>query len=215
MRKTILVFRVSFRCPLKFLARSCNALEKMSWWSNTDWQSWQGWQDSWSQHRQRDPPTTPPKHTTKPEQLPIPQGGNTIVTALPASFSPDTYHFDRTEVNGFKFLKRVAPSNCAVKRQLAGRDPTRIPLHMLSWNGWMNPHARAFSNGRFVSLLFARSIKEASFLAMIQSQVRQANMDLDQVALAFCDSKGQSPPQTLMKIGQELAHGKAGLSYAF
>ena len=49
---------------------------------------------------------------------------------------------------------------------------------------------RALTHGRYVSINFARSIKEATFISYLVQHVREHKLDLDQIAECFCADSG-------------------------
>ena len=83
--------------------------------------------------------------------------------AYPEHFKPTATHYDERETFGTQFPKRIQPTQWAVKHGLAGRYVKSVTVPELAWMGWSNGHIRALANGRFVSLMFARSIREANF----------------------------------------------------
>ena len=73
----------------------------------------------------------------------------------------------------------------------AGRPkPEEIRLHELTWQGWLNHNLRALTQGRYVSINLARSIKEATFISYLLQHVREHKLDLNQVAECFCVDSG-------------------------
>ena len=88
-------------------------------------------------------------------------------TDLPKSFHSDRNFYDTNEVYGLQFPRQVQASSWAQKHQLAGRDITSLKLHELCWQGWNNFALRSLAQGRYASILFARSIKEATFMSFL------------------------------------------------
>ena len=169
-------------------------LLKMSWqsWDKSHWShygrksSWESWEDSqgWSQSQS---PRTPPRKT-RAEDYGSPQGRFSV--DVPDDFCQTKDYLDTREVYGLKFPKKVQPSAWAVKHQLAGREVTSIQLHEICWQGWNNYSLRALAQGRYVSVNFARSIKEATFISFMLQKIRESKLDLDEIALAFCVQNG-------------------------
>ena len=60
------------------------------------------------------------------------------------------------------FPRKVHPSAWATKHGLAGRNIEDIQLHELSWQALL---LRALAQGRYVSINFTRSVKEAIFVS--------------------------------------------------
>ena len=167
----------------------------MSWqsWDKSDWSqygrksSWESWEDSqgWSQS-----PRTPPRKT-RAEDYGSPQGSASRFSVdVPDDFCQTKDFLDTREVYGLKFPKKIQPSAWAVKHQLAGREVTSIQLHEICWQGWNNYSLRALAQGRYVSVSFARSIKEATFISFILQKIRESKLDLDELALAYCVQNG-------------------------
>ena len=65
-----------------------------------------------------------------------------------------------------------------MKQQLAGREVTSIQLHEICWQGWNNYSLRALAQGRYVSVNFARSIKEATFISFMLQKIRESRGEL-------------------------------------
>ena len=169
----------------------------MSWqsWDKSDWShygrqsSWESWEDSqgWSQSQS---PRTPPRKT-KAEDYGSPQGSASRFSVdVPDDFCQTRDYLDTREVYGLKFPKKIQPSAWAIKHQLAGREVTSIQLHEICWQGWNNYSLRALAQGRYVSVNFARSIKEATFISFMLQKIRESKLDLDEIALAFCVQNG-------------------------
>ena len=83
---------------------------------------------------------------------------------------------------------------------LAGRDVKSVMVPELAWMGWSNGHTRALANGRFVSLMFARSIREANFMSLMQSKIKDKQWDLDQLASKYCEERGFAPPSESSEV---------------
>ena len=72
----------------------------------------------------------------------------------------------------------------------SGRNLEEICLHELTWQGWSNHNLCALTQGRYMSINFARSIKEASFISFLLQHVREHKLDLDQIAECFRADSG-------------------------
>ena len=183
----------------------------MSWqsWDKSDWShygrksSWESWEDSqgWSQSQS---PRTPPRKT-RAEEYGSPQGSASRFSVdVPDDFCQTKDYLDTREVYGLKFPKKIQPSSWAVKHQLAGREVTSIQLHEICWQGWNNYSLRALAQGRYVSVNFARSIKEATFISFMLQKIRESKLDLDEIAHAFCIQNG-----TTVDVSEPEAHQKS------
>ena len=167
----------------------------MSWqsWDKSDWSqygrrsSWESWDDSqgWSQS-----PRTPPRKA-KAEDYGSPQGSASRFSVdVPGEFCQTRDFLDTREVYGLKFPKKIQPSAWAMKHQLAGREVTSIQLREICWQGWNNYSLRALAQGRYVSVNFARSIEEATFISFMLQKIRESKLDLDSIAENFCTQSG-------------------------
>ena len=88
------------------------------------------------------------------------------------------------------FPRTIQASAWATKHGLAGRNLEEIRLHELTWQGCSNHNLRGLTQGRYVSINFARSIKEATFILLLLQHVREHKLDLDQIAECFCVDSG-------------------------
>ena len=186
----------------------------MSWqsWDKSDWShygrksSWESWEDSqgWSQSQS---PRTPPRKT-RAEEYGSPQGSASRFSVdVPDDFCQTKDYLDTREVYGLKFPKKVQPSAWAVKHQLAGREVTSIQLHEICWQGWNNYSLRALAQGRYVSVNFARSIKEATFISFMLQKIRESKLDLDEIALgATVDVSEPEAQQKCVRMRHFCAH---------
>ena len=163
----------------------------MSWnqW-HSDQSSWPSWGQNWSSQSGWQAPSTPPKKPSKEHVEDGPEGSAKSNLRLPASFNP-AKEFDETqEVFGLTIPRKIQASAWATKHGLAGRNLEEIRLHELTWQGWSNHNLRALTQGRYVSINFARSINEATFISYLLQHVREHKLDLDQVAECFCVDSG-------------------------
>ena len=103
---------------------------------------------------------------------------------------PTRTFYDTQQVFGLTFPSKIQASAWATKHGLAGRNLEEIRLHELTWQGWSNHNLRALTQGRYVSINFARSIKEATFISFRLQHVREHKLDLDQIAACFCADSG-------------------------
>ena len=100
-------------------------------------------------------------------------------------------HFSRSlditmEVFGLKFPSKILPTAWASQHSFAGRDIREVSLHEVCYKGLDNDHLRSFANGRYLNVIFARSIKESVFSQTVLTAVRESKLDLDQAAASFC-----------------------------
>ena len=160
----------------------------------TSWRGGSGPYDSW--HARHYNINTPPQaqHTRTPhqhgEEPPSPQGTKRYDRDLPSTFQPDSQHFDTKQQFGLMFPRHITATAWSQKYQLAGRSIETIHLHELVYMGWSNWNIRALANGKFTSLVFARSIKESIFFHHLSIKLRDEHVDLDDIAAAHCDQQG-------------------------
>ena len=126
-------------------------------------------------------------------------------TNLPKAFHSDRNFYNTNEAYGLQFPRLVQASSWAQKHQLAGRDITSIKLHELRWQGWNNFALRSLAQGRYASILFARSIKEATFMSFLSQKFRESKSDLDQFAEVYCDQQGITADSSLNESAQKSA----------
>ena len=153
---------------------------------------------------------TPPRaqhtatHTQNWEEPPSPHGTKHYDRDLPNTFKPDNNHLDTKQQFGLLFPRQITATAWSQKYHLAGRPVETIPLHELAYMGWSNWNLRALANGKFTSIVFARSIKESIFFHHLSLKLRDQHMDLDEVAAAYCDQQGititDPDPTQLKKI---------------
>ena len=67
----------------------------------------------------------------------------------------------------------------------------------LSWQGWQNYQLRNLAHGRFSTIVWARSIREANFLTTLQSQLRKKGFDLDVLAEQYAKQQQLAPSSNL------------------
>ena len=136
-------------------------------------------------------------------------------TDLPQSFHSDRNFYDTNEVYGLQFPRQVQASSWAQKHQLAGRDITSLKLHELCWQGWNNFALRSLAQGRYKSILFARSIKEATFMSFLMQKFRESKADLDQLAYLYCEQQGLVVDSSLNEPAQKSAKMKHFCDFIF
>ena len=150
--------------------------------------------DSWhsKQYQVNTPPRAYQAHTQHQQwnEPPSPQGTKRYDRNLPSSFQPDNEHFDTKHQYGLTFPRQVTATAWSQRYQLAGRPIESVHLHELAYMGWSNWNLRALANGKFTSIVFARSIKESIFFHHLSVKLRDEHIDLDDVAAAYCDQQG-------------------------
>ena len=129
--------------------------------------------------------------------LASPQGEARQSNTLPDTFHPTQTFFDSNEVFGVKFHRQIPATAWAVRHGFAGRSITDIQLQELAFRGWEKNNLRCLSAGRYASILFARSIREAVFASSLLSKLREGKVDLDQVAAQFFQDTQKSLPSDL------------------
>ena len=97
---------------------------------------------------------------------------------------PTREFYDTQEIFGPTFPRKIQASAWATKHGPAGRNLEEIRLHELTWQGW------SITQGRYVSINFARSIKEATFISYLLQHVREHKLDLGQIAECFSADSG-------------------------
>ena len=102
------------------------------------------------------------------------------------------HHFSRSlgfhdiyEVFGLKFPSKILPTTWASQHSFAGRDIREISLYEVCYKGLDNYYLRSFANGRYLNVIFVRSIKESVFSQIVLTEVRESKLDLDQTAASF------------------------------
>ena len=174
-------------------------------WTQEEWDAWK--QGTWGQQTAASPATPP--SWTKPKDFGSPHGpSDKHDTNLPKTFHSDRNFYDTNEVYGLQFPRQVQASSWAQKHQLAGRDITSLKLHELCWQGWNNFALRSLAQGRYASILFARSIKEATFMSFLMQKFRESKADLDQFAHVYCDQQGLTVDSSLSESAQKSAKMK-------
>ena len=174
-------------------------------WTQEEWDAWK--QGTWGQQTAASPATPP--SWTKPKDFGSPHGpSDKHDTNLPKTFHSDRNFYDTNEVYGLQFPRQVQASSWAQKHQLAGRDITSLKLHELCWQGWNNFALRSLAQGRYASILFARSIKEATFMSFLMQKFRESKADLDQFAQVYCDQQGLTVDSSLSESAQKSAKMK-------
>ena len=63
----------------------------------------------------------------------------------------------------------------------------------MCWQGQSNHSLRALSQGRYISVSFSRSIKEATFISYLLQRVRETKIDLDSIAESSCQQHNLNP----------------------
>ena len=161
-----------------------------------------------------------PCHTSQLDQTPQESGSphgpsGQHDTDLPKTFHRDRNFYGTNEVYGLQFPCQVQASSWAQKHQLAGRDIMSLTLHELCWQGWNNFALRSLAQGRYASILFARSIKEATFMSFLMQKFRESKADLDQLADLYCDQQGIAVDSSVNESAQKSAKMKHFCEFIF
>ena len=163
----------------------------MSWnqWHSSQ-SSWPSWGQDWSSHGGWKAPTTTPRKPSKQHVEDSPQGSAQSSLGLPASFKSTKKFYDTPKIFNMSFRRKIQPGAWAIKHGLACWNVEDIKLHELSWQGWQNYNLRALAQGRYVSIYFTTSIKEATFVSYFLQHLREQKLDLDQIAECFFADSG-------------------------
>ena len=147
--------------------------------------SWRGSMrpyDSWhsKQYQVNTPPRTFQAHTQHQHwnEPPSPQGTKRYDRNLPSSFQPDNEDFDTKHQYGSTFPRQITSTAWSQRYQLAGRPIESVHLRQLAYMGWSNWNLRALANGKFTSIVFARSIKESIFFITFPSNFVMSTLTL-------------------------------------
>ena len=154
-----------------------------NWWGD-GWQS-SSWDWNWNSRSQQQP-ATPTKKTRYAEDLASPQGHKQQDYSFPATSQQKPGYHDNEEVYGLKFPSKILPTAWATQHSLAGRDVREVGIYDLCYKGLDNYHLRSFANGRYLNVVFARSIKESIFMQSMLTAIREAKMNIDQIAAVYC-----------------------------
>ena len=113
----------------------------------------------------------------------------------------------QTTVQVLSLPRKIQASAWATKHGLAGRNLEEIRQHERAWQGWSNHNLRALTQGRYVSINFARSIKEAMFISFLLQHIREHKLVLDQIAECFCADSGK---QVASSMAEKKAKNPSG-----
>ena len=122
---------------------------------------------------------------------------------------------DATIEKGLPLLKLVKESEFSIKTGIAGKDIRTIRLIDILYEGPKNGYLRQISAGRFLSIIFSKSIKENQFITRLQRGLRpdwvngkpSTDFDLDVIASAHAASlsKPFTTPLEKKTIYEDLA----------
>ena len=161
------------------------------WWTgswnnrNNSWHGGGSWSSGWQSSKSASP-STPPKKKPDLEELASPQRYSKQDYSFPSSFQQRPGYHDAHEVFGLKLPSKILPTAWASKHSFAGQDVPEVSLHEVCYKRLGNYHIRSFANGRYLNVMFARSIKESVFSQTVLTAVRESKLDLDQAAASFC-----------------------------
>ena len=104
---------------------------------------------------------------------------------LPHQFKSSETHLDTLSVphpNGLSFPKHVESSPWSRKVGLSGRPVLELKVWELAYYGVQEQSLRHLANGRFVSLVFCRSVSETVLVNKLLQCIRSKTIDIDQAA---------------------------------
>ena len=125
---------------------------------------------SWSE------PTTdwqPPKW--QPEQA----GGAT----LPADFVQTSSFLDSRVIFGSQMYRQVQSTPWSRKAGLAGKDMQQITIADVSYRGWNEGSLRYLSAGKYVGVVWTKSVAENVFCNQITSMLRTSDLRIDDLVV--------------------------------
>ncbi|CAE6970378.1 unnamed protein product [Symbiodinium sp. CCMP2592] len=101
---------------------------------------------------------------------------------LPASFQHDQKYIDKNSCFGRQFYRNVCSTPWSQQVGLANRPVDSVKVHELCYLGWENHNLRALSAGAFVSVVFARSVREAQLADSLLRLCRTEHLDIESAA---------------------------------
>ena len=132
---------------------------------------------------------------------------------LPHSFQSDSKFLDRNSLFGRQFYRNVCSTPWSQQTGLANRPVDSVRVHELCYLGWENHNLRALSAGAFVSVVFARSVREAQVADSLLRLCRTEHFDVEGAAFnRWFQKYGEKPTDkdTKNKAVQELASEALG-----
>ena len=161
-------------------ARSSDSWKAKDWESSdwTDaWSKTDAWSNSWGHW-----PADRPKAPAEPASIPdVPPPAPTF----PNTFSPDAACHDKTPVAGHQLFRVVQPTEWSRKTGIAGRKVEDVRLHELCHRGMAEFSMRLVSEGRFQGIVWTRSVQESVFVTSLLKKIRDAHLNIDDVARTF------------------------------
>ena len=128
---------------------------------------------------------------------------------LPTSFQSDSKYLDRNTCFGRQLYRNVCSTPWSNQVGIANRAVESIKVHELCYLGWQNHNFRALSAGAFVSVVFARSVREAQLVESLLRLCRTEHVDVESAAFnRWFQKYGDTPTDkdTKNKAVQELAN---------
>ncbi|CAE7789630.1 unnamed protein product [Symbiodinium sp. CCMP2592] len=101
---------------------------------------------------------------------------------LPASFQHDRKYIDKKSCFGRQFYRNVCSTPWSQQVGLANRPVDSVKVHELCYLGWENHNLRALSAGAVVSVVFARSVREAQLADSLLRLCRTEHWDIESAA---------------------------------
>ena len=128
---------------------------------------------------------------------------------LPTSFQSDSKYLDRNTCFGRQLYRNVCSTPWSNQVCIANRAVASIKVHELCYLGWQNHNLRALSAGAFVSVVFARSVRETQLVESLLRLCRTEHVDVESAAFnRWFQKYGDAPTDkdTKNKAVQELAN---------
>ena len=121
------------------------------------------------------------RQTQSPSRADVPPPAPTF----PNTFSPDAACHDKTPVAGHQLFRVVQPTEWSRKTGIAGRKVEDVRLHELCHRGMAEFSMRLVSEGRFQGIVWTRSVQESVFVTSLLKKIRDAHLNIDDVARTF------------------------------
>ena len=101
---------------------------------------------------------------------------------LPPTFKADSKYLDKNMSYGRQLYRHICSTPWSNQVGLANRPVEEVKVHELCYLGWENHHLRTLSAGAFVSLVFARSVREAQVADAFLRLCRTEHADIENMA---------------------------------
>ena len=103
---------------------------------------------------------------------------------LPAEFSQNPNYLGARTIAGLNLARWVKKSEWTVKKQIDGCPSHAIPLHSVLYQGWNSYWIRHVAEGKPTFFAGFRSMAEVVFCHSLFAKLREADVDLDDLARA-------------------------------